>query len=422
MCRSIWIVSIIVSIVLGTGQFSKAHATQAGNEKASAAKPNILFLFADDLAFDCVGYAGNDEVKTPNLDRLAIKSTNFTHAYNMGSWSGAVCVASRTMLNTGHFVWRASEVASSLNQQFVPQQRLWSQQMSAAGYDTYMTGKWHVAADTEKIFDTVRHVRPGMPKQVPAGYDRPKSADDKEWLPWDTKNGGFWEGGKHWTEVVADDATDYLDMAAQSEKPFFMYIAFNAAHDPRQSPKEFVDMYPVDPITLPEPFYEEYPFAVGMNRIRDEKLAPFPRTHHSVKVNRQEYYAIISHLDREIGRILDHLETTGQADKTVICFTADHGLACGHHGLMGKQNMYDHSLRVPFLISGPNVPKNRQISTPIYLQDMMPTSLELASAEVDEEVDFKSLLPLIRGDQDQSLLSRLWRLPQFSTVRDEGRV
>ena len=124
------------------------------------AKPNVLFIFADDFAFDCVGYYGNDEVKTPNLDRLAKRSTNFTRAYNMGSWSGAVCVASRTMLNTGHFVWRAKTVQGNLNQDYVPQNRLWSQRMAGAGYDTYFTGKWHVKADTEKIFDTVRHVRP----------------------------------------------------------------------------------------------------------------------------------------------------------------------------------------------------------------------------------------------------------------------
>ena len=365
-------------------------------------KPNVLFIFADDFAFDCVGYSGNEEIQTPNIDRLAKQSANFTRAYNMGSWSGAVCVASRTMLNTGHFVWRAKAIQSKLNEDYIPKNRMWSQRMAGAGYDTYMTGKWHVKADTSKIFKTVRNVRPGMPKQTKAGYNRPLSKDDKNWLPWDEQHGGFWEGGKHWTEIVADDATDYLDMAREADNPFFMYIAFNAPHDPRQSPKEFVDMYPLENIALPQPFYPEYPFKLGMNRIRDEKLAPFPRTHHNVKVNRQEYYAIITHLDREIGRILERLEASGQADNTYVVFTADHGLGVGHHGLMGKQNLHDHSVRVPFLISGPGIPAGKTIESPIYLQDVMPTSLEIAGAPIDEDVDFKSLLPLISGERKKS--------------------
>ena len=380
----------------------EATETNTRSSNLKNAKPNILFIFADDLAFDCVGYSGNQEVKTPNLDRLASRSTNFTHAYNMGSWSGAVCVASRTMLNTGHFIWRANKCVKQLKTEYQPNERLWSQRMAAAGYDTYMTGKWHVKADANAIFKTARNVRGGMPKQVESGYNRPLSPDDKNWLPWDPKHGGFWQGGKHWSEVVADDATDFIDMASTSNAPFFMYIAFNAAHDPRQSPKEFVDMYPLDDIALPEPFYEDYPYKLGMNRIRDEKLAPFPRTPHSVKVNRQEYYAIITHLDREIGRILDHLEKSGQAENTYIVFTADHGLAVGHHGLMGKQNLYDHSVRVPFLISGPNVPQNEKNSASIYLQDIVPTTLELSGAAVNEDIDFKSLLPLLSGEKKVS--------------------
>jgi arylsulfatase A-like enzyme len=394
-------ITATICFLLGTGlHCHHVTANEASHGTAKTGKANFLFIFADDLAYDCVGFAGNEVVETPNLDRLAQRSTHFTHAYNMGSWSGAVCVASRTMLNTGQFVWRAEKMVAELNRRLIPQGQLWSQRMKAAGYETFLTGKWHVKADTGKIFDHVRHVRPGMPAQVPEGYNRPQNEDDTTWLPWDTKNGGFWEGGQHWSEVVADDATEYLDIAAANDAPFFMYIAFNAPHDPRQSPKEFVEKYPLDGIRIPEPFFPEYPYALGMNRIRDEKLAPFPRTPYSVKVNRQEYYAIITHLDREIGRILDHLQKSGQAENTYIVFTADHGLACGHHSLMGKQNMYDHSLRVPFLISGPNVSEGKQISSPIYLQDAMPTALEIANAPL-QDIEFKSLLPLIENPSKQ---------------------
>ena len=126
-----------------------------------------------------------------------------------------------------------------------------------------------------------------------------------------------------------------------------MYIAFNAPHDPRQAPKKYVDMYPTDKIKIPKSFLKEHPLKeeIGSGKgLRDEKLAPFPRTKHAVQVNRREYYAIITHMDFQIGRILDHLDKTGQADNTYIFFTADHGLSVGHHGLLGKQNLYDHSV------------------------------------------------------------------------------
>ncbi len=186
--------------------------------------------------------------------------------------------------------------------------------------------------------------------------------------------------------------------------PFFMYLAFNAPHDPRQSPKEFVDRYPLDKISVPDNYVAEYPFkdGIGCGRgLRDEKLAPFPRTEYAVKVNRQEYYAIITHMDTQIGRMLDALEKTGKADNTYIFFSADHGLACGNHGLMGKQNMFDHSVRVPLIAVGPNIPKNERIDTPVYLQDIMATSLELAEVEEPKHVQFNSLLPLIHGKKDK---------------------
>jgi len=134
--------------------------------------------------------------------------------------------------------------------------------------------------------------------------------------------------------------------------------------------------------------------------LRDEKLAPFPRTHYAVQVNRQEYYAIITHMDREIGRILEALEASGKADNTYIFYSADHGLACGQHGLMGKQNLFDHSTRVPLYVIGPDVPAGEQRDGAVYLQDIMATSLELADAPGREYVEFQSLMPIIEGDRE----------------------
>ena len=244
-----------------------------------------------------------------------------------------------------------------------------------------------------------------MPNQTPQGYNRPIEGKPDVWKPWDKKFDGYWKGGRHWSEIVGDHALEVLDRAKGREAPFFMYVAFNAPHDPRQSPKEYVDKYPLDKVLLPKSFLPEYPFKDMMGcpkSLRDERLAPFPRTEYAVKVNRQEYYAIITHMDAQLGRILDALEASGKAKNTVIFFTADHGLAVGRHGLMGKQNQYDHSVRVPLLVAGPGVPKNRKIDAPVYLQDVMPTALELAGVEKPEQVEFQSLLPLIQGKKDRS--------------------
>jgi len=304
------------------------------------------------------------------------------------------------MLNTGRFLWIARDTEPRLKLETAAG-RFWSQYMKQAGYETYMSGKWHInSIKPENIFDHVRDVRPGMPNQTEEGYNRPIEGQPDVWKPWDTTKGGYWKGGKHWSEVLGDHAVDFLDNASKSEKPFFMYLAFNAPHDPRQSPKEYVDKYPLENVKVPENFLPEYPYkdSIGCSdKLRDERLAPFPRTKYAVKVNRQEYYAIITHMDAQVGRILDTLEKSGKADNTYIFFSADHGLAVGHHGLIGKQNMYDHSVRVQLMVNGPGVPKNKRIDTPVYLQDIMASSLELAGIDKPEQVQFKSLMPLIDG-------------------------
>jgi choline-sulfatase len=362
-------------------------------------RPNILFIFADDQCFQTIAALGNQEIETPNLDRLARRGTTFTHAYNMGSWSGAVCVASRTMLNSGRFIWNANAIYNTSEQER-QQGRWWSEYLKRAGYRTYMTGKWHCRADANKAFDVVRDVRPGMPKDTKQGYNRPLGPGADTWSPSDPKFGGFWAGGTHWSEVVANHADDFLTAAKDRDEPFFMYLAFNAPHDPRQSPAEYVAKYPLEKVAVPKNFLPIYPYAEQMGAgkgLRDEKLAPFPRTQYAVQVHRQEYYAIITHMDTMIGRILAALEETGKADNTWIFFTADHGLAVGQHGLFGKQNLYDHSVRVPFFVVGPTVKAGAKIDEPVYLQDIMPTTLELAGVDKPEHVEFNSVLPLLGG-------------------------
>jgi arylsulfatase A-like enzyme len=378
---------------------------------AAPAKPNLIFLFTDDQSADTVAAAkrwGVDatQIHTPHMDRLVADGTSFSHAYNMGSWHPAVCIASRAMLNTGRFLWHAKAAHVGEYQQTIPKRGFWSQRLEDAGYDTYMSGKWHVYTPVDVLFKHLSHVRAGMPETVPSAYHRPVESEEDPWLPWDTRIGGFWQGGKHWSEVLADDAEAFIDRAAKSEKPFFMYLSFNAPHDPRQSPREFVGMYPLEKIALPQNFLPRNPHheAMGIgpadrDGLRDEILAPFPRSEFAVKTHLREYRAIVSHLDAQIGRILDAVERAGLADNTFIVLTSDNGLSVGRHGLMGKQSLYEHALRVPFIIRGPGIPRGKALDTPIYLQDAVPTTLELAGAKTDQ-IDFRSVLPLIRGERE----------------------
>ncbi|MDP4679865.1 MAG: sulfatase-like hydrolase/transferase, partial [Cyclobacteriaceae bacterium] len=362
-----------------------------------------------------------------NLDRLVNSGTSFTHAYNMGGWHGAVCVASRTMINSGAFIWNAKQKESLWrDKDSLATSQTWGRLMAREGYSTYMTGKWHVAAPAEELFDRAEHIRPGMPgdrrgeqgkafykwkeesgdlkdwnSYMPIGYGRPIDENDNSWSPSDTTQGGFWEGGKHWSEVVKDDALLFIEDAKKKEDPFFMYLAFNAPHDPRQAPQKFVDMYPLDQIAIPENFLPEYPWKneIGNNPgLRDEALAPYPRTEYAVKKHRQEYYAIITHLDEQIGIILDALEATGKMDNTYIFFTADHGLSLGQHGLIGKQSLFDHSIRVPLMVVGPGIPKGKKLDQDVYLQDIMASSLKLAGIEKPSYVEFNSFMDLVYGE------------------------
>lgn len=394
-------------------------------------KPNIVFVFTDDQTYSSIHALGNHEIITPTMDLFVEEGTTFTHAYNMGSWSGAVCAASRAMMNSGRFVWRANKFRQKWRKKdSIAYNQSWSKIMESAGYDTYMTGKWHVDAPADKLFQNVTHIRPGMPHDtwgdagmynkfrknpelrfkgsgsiMPIGYNRPKDINDKSWSPTEEKFGGFWEGGKHWSEVLKDDAISFIEKAKTKDTPFFMYLAFNAPHDPRQAPQEYQDMYSLENITLPKSYLPEYPYrhSIGnSNSLRDEALAPFPRTEFAVKTHIKEYYASITHVDAQIGLIIDALKKSGKMENTYIIFTADHGLAMGRHGLMGKQNLYDHSIRPPMIIMGPDIPKNKKIDADVYLQDVMATAIELSGAEKPSYVEFTSFLDLAQGKRIKS--------------------
>lgn len=380
-----------------------APSTLALGQKRSE-RPNFLFIIADDLTYRSIHALNNHEVHTPNLDRLVASGCAFTHCFHQGSWSPAVCVPSRTMLNSGLSAFHA--------QAGLDEVRTWGQTLGSAGYDTYLCGKWHLDPTVlQRSFQQMGPVAPGMLPSTPeegSAYNRPSTGNT--WQPWDTSLKGHWlhsdlwesktpDTIKHSSVVYTDGVVDHLTHhVPKSEAPFFIYLGFNAPHDPRQSPKESLALYPEDKIEIPANFLPEHPFDQGDSKIRDEVLAPFPRTKEAVQLHRREYYSIISHMDHQIGRVLDALEKSGKASNTYVILTADHGLAIGEHGLMGKQNMYDCSIRMPLLISGPGVPAGRRVEELVYQHSMYATTCELAGVEVPKSVEFPSIAGLLHGE------------------------
>jgi arylsulfatase A-like enzyme len=144
-------------------------------------------------------------------------------------------------------------------------------------------------------------------------------------------------------------------------------------------------------------FLPQHPIDNGEMVVRDEKLLPWPRTVEAVRKEIGDYYACISHLDEQIGRILEVLRSTGLDKNTLVVFAGDNGLALGSHGLMGKQNLYEHSVGVPLIISGPGVPANRRADAFCYLLDVYPTLAELAGLPALPDLDGRSLNPVFRS-------------------------
>jgi arylsulfatase A-like enzyme len=296
------------------GVSTKASVAAQPTQMPASDRPNFLFMIADDLMYRTIHSINNPEVHTPNLDRLAGSGCCFSHCFHQGSWTGAVCVASRTMLNTGLSTFHA-HIPDAANQAL--EKPVWGQTLREAGYDTFITGKWHLdAVSLQRSFSEQGPVAPGFLPSTPDMYDRP--APGNRWDPANESLKGHWldksvwlgpkqPGIQHSSELYADAAVRHLQNLAGRSHPFFMYVGFNAPHDPRQAPQKYLDLYPIDKIQVPPNFVPEHPFDQGEHRTRDELLAPFPRTPYDVQVHRREYYALISHLDSQIGRILNAL-------------------------------------------------------------------------------------------------------------------
>lgn len=341
--------------------------------------PNILFMIADDHRADVLGCAGGHPVQTPHLDRLIREGTWYRNCYHMGGNSPAVCAPARAALHTGNHPGRALACDSSTR--LAAGQTLLGEAFATVGYDTYMVGKWHndtlalnrsfAGGDALFLGGMDDHFHTPVQSYAPDGhYHANRCRRDP----------------RHSSDLFADTACAFLGDRPNTADPFFLYVAFTAPHDPRTPPVEFGRKRYLSRSRPPPNYLPEHPYRIGDDRIRDELLAPVPRSERTVCEHWADYDGMVEHMDACIGRVIATLEERGELDQTLIVYTSDHGLGLGSHGLLGKQNVYEPSIKVPLILRGPGIPVGECRSQMVQTPDLFPTLCELAGIPVPASV------------------------------------
>lgn len=332
--------------------------------QAAERKKNVLFILTDDQRWDTINALGNPEVQTPVVDELVRRGFTFNNVYCQGAMIGGVCLPSRTMIMTGRSLWR------------LPQQlRALEAPPGVPLLPTLVNEQGFVSMHSGKPGNACRYANAQFHTNIESGKNRESAVE-------------------HTENVIR-----FLEQH-NGEKPFFVCLAPCVPHDPRWSPAEVRALYDENRITLSKNFLPQHPFDNGDLYIRDEVLAPHPRTPEVMRRHLADYYASVTELDQQIGRIFEVLRARKWMDDTVIIFTSDQGLAVGgRHGLMGKQNLYEH-VKPPLVIVGPGIPQGKSDAL-VYLFDLFPTICELAGATTPEVVEGQSLLPIVRGEKSK---------------------
>lgn len=374
-------------------------AATANGEDTKAKRPNLLFIIADDQSpFDLKAYNADSKLDTPNIDRLAAEGMVFDAAHHMGSWVGAVCTASRHMIMSGRTVWHVPNKPGTQSnpnneKETLAPPDLAEQTMAAvfnrAGYHTMRTCKRGNSFEAANKKFTVRRDA--------------------------TKRGNTDETGSPWH---GQQVLDYLSEreTANDTEPFLIYFGFSHPHDPRNGTSELLDKYgcvnhtqkdelpPADPRQPPLPinYLPEHPFHHGHPGLRDEVSVSGVWEKRDERTIRNEWgrqFACSENIDRQIGRVLEKLETMGELDNTYIFYTSDHGMAIGRHGLQGKQNLYEHTWRVPLVVKGPGIEPGSRAEGNVFLLDVLATLCDLSGVEPPETNEGISFRPVLEGKQ-----------------------
>lgn len=379
-------------------------------------RPNVVLIISDDHRAMSIGGMGDSIVQTPNLDALINGGVVFTNTFIMGSQTPAVCAPSRALLHTGRDLFAVSGYRpDDLGKTVLdPEWDTMGSLLRGAGYTTFGVGKWHsdTASFNKSFAGGAEIFFGGMADHwaVPVhdfdsqgSYGQPTVRQPRQFS----------------SELFADAAVSFLK-GYQGAAPFFLHVAFTAPHDPRTPPPPFDTMYAPSQIPLPKNFLPAHPFDNGELTIRDEELAPWPRTPEVIARHLADYYGMITHMDQQIGRIVAAVnETTGR--DTVIIYMADHGLALGSHGLMGKQNLYQHSVKIPLIMRGANLPSGRRVDSLVYSYDVFRTVCDLAGISPPDHGS-QSVLPLLQGAPGRQFVATAYKDVQRMVTDGEWKL
>lgn len=363
----------------------------AATNAAAARRPNILFIISDDQSpLDFRFYDEGASLEAPNIERLAREGMVFDRAYHMGAFVGAVCTPSRHMIMCGRTLWHLP-IGPGANAHCPPnlEQNTMAAVFNRAGYATMRTCKIGNSYKAANGQFTVRRDA--------------------------SKRGGTAETGSAWH---AQQVLDYLTEreAAKDTKPFLIYYGFSHPHDTRDGTPELLAKYgavnhtdkstlpPANPKqpALPKNYLPAHPFPDGHPGLRDEVKVSGVWERRDPQTMRNEmgrYNACSENIDIQVGRVLEKLEAMGELDNTYVIYTADHGMAVGRHGLQGKQNLYEHTWRVPLVVKGPGIKPGTRAPGNVYLLDTLATLCELADVAPPASNEGISFKPVLDGKQ-----------------------
>ncbi len=374
----------------------------SGSSALAAEKPNILYIIVDDQSpFDLKPYNPTSQLDAPNIEQLARDGMVIENAYQMGSWVGAVCTASRHMVMSGRTVWHIpnkrgrKENPNQTNPKLVPpglEQNTLAAVFNRAGYSTMRTCKNGNSYEAANKQFTVRRDA--------------------------TKRGGTDESGSAWH---AEQVLDYLSERQQAgdEDPFMIYFGLSHPHDTRDGKPELLAKYGASnhkdqnspppgsdkQPPLPINYLPAHPFHHGQPGLRDEEKVSGVwnrRDEHTIRNEIGRQFACSENIDIQIGRVLEKLEAMGELDNTYIVYTSDHGMAIGRHGLQGKQNLYDHTWRVPMIVKGPGITAGTRAKGNVYLLDTLATLCDFAGIKSPETNEGLSFKPIAEGKKETS--------------------
>ncbi len=375
---------------------------------ATDSKPNILYLMTDQHRGDCLGCAGNDIIRTPNLDAVAADGALFPHAYS----STPSCTPARSAILTGLSPWHHGMLGYGRVAGQYPFEL--PQALRDAGYHLFGIGKMHWYPQKRLrgyhgllVDESGRKETPGFVSDYRLWF-RGRAPDlnpDATGIGWNDHRAKAYALPErlHPTTWTADRAVEFIENYDRPQ-PFLLKVSFARPHSPYDPPQRFMDMYDMN--DMPAPCVGDW-----ADRYAPHKKPPNPSLWHGdlgtqqAKESRRAYYGSITFIDEQIGRILAALKKRDQYDNTLILFFSDHGDMLGDHHLWRKTYAYEGSARIPMILRWPrgmgmDRQRGKKLPQAVELRDVLPTFLDAAGAPVPEHLDGKSLLGLVRGHTD----------------------